>query len=125
MKQNDLDLRADRREFTVAALLAMLGGVSITLSGCGSSPAGPSAAAPTPIPVADKSATISSNHGHAAVITSAQFNAASGFALSLQGTSSHNHMLELSAAEVLQIAEGRTFAKECSGSSHTHVVTFN
>ena len=126
MKQNDLDLRADRREFTVAALLAMLGGVSITISGCGGSPAGPSGpAAPTPAPVIDKTDAISSNHGHAAVITSAQFGAAGALALSLQGTSSHNHMLELSAAEVLQIAEGRTFAKECTGTSHTHVVTFN
>jgi hypothetical protein len=123
MKQNDLDLRADRREITVAALLAMLGGVSITLSGCGSSPAGPSAAAPTP--VADKAATISSNHGHVAVITSGQFTAANTLSLNLQGTASHNHTLELSSAEVLQIAEGRTLAKECTGAPHTHMVTFN
>ena len=98
-KANDLDLRADRREFTVAALLAMLGGVSITISGCGkASPAGPSAPA-VPAPVADKTAAISSNHGHAAVITSGQLTAANTVALSLQGTSSHNHMLDLSAAE--------------------------
>ena len=100
----------------------MLGGVSITISGCGkASPAGPSAAAP----VSDKAAAISSNHGHTAVITSGQFNSANSLSLSLQGTSSHNHVLELSAAEVLQIAEGRTLAKECTGAPHTHMVTFN
>jgi hypothetical protein len=124
MKNKDLDLRADRREFTVAALLAMLGGVSITLSGCGSSPAGPSSPA-APVPVADKTGVISTNHGHAAVITSGQFNSASALSLSLQGTSGHNHMLELTAEELLQIAEGRTFTKECSGVSHKHMVTFN
>ena len=123
MKQeNDLDLRSDRREFTIAAVLAMLAGVSITISGCGkASPAGPSA----PAPVADKTGTISSNHGHAAVITSAQLTAANTLSLSIQGTASHNHTLELSAAEVGQIAQGRTVAKESSGTSHTHTVTFN
>ena len=124
-EQNDLELRADRREFTVAALLAMLGGVSITISGCGkASPSSPSTPSTTQ-PVADKSGTIAGNHGHVAVITSGQLTAANTLALSLQGTASHNHMLELSAAEIGQIRDGRTFAKECSGTSHTHVVTFN
>ena len=125
MKNNDLDLRADRRQFTVAAVLAMLGGVSITLSGCGSSPADRRQPSATPVPVADKTGAISSNHGHVAVITSGQFNAASALSLSLQGTSGHNHTLELTAEEILQIAEGRTFAKECSGAPHKHMVTFN
>jgi hypothetical protein len=122
-EQNGLELRADRREFTLAALLAMLGGVSITISGCGkaSSPSTPS----TTPPVEDKTGAISNNHGHVAVITSGQLTAANTLALSLQGTASHNHMLELSAAEVMQIRDGRTLAKECSGTSHTHVVTFN
>jgi uncharacterized protein (DUF849 family) len=127
-EQKDLELlRADRREFTVAAMLAMLGGVSITISGCGkaaSSPSSPSVPS-TPAPVADKAGTIANNHGHVAVITGAQLTAASTLALSLQGTASHNHMLELSGAELAQIRDGRTFAKECTGTSHTHMVTFN
>ena len=125
-EQNDLELRASRREFTVAALLAMLGGVSITISGCGgkASPSSPSTPSTTQ-PVADKSGTIAGNHGHVAVITSGQLTAANTLALSLQGTASHNHMLELSAAEIGQIRDGRTVAKECSGTSHTHIVTFN
>lgn len=124
-EQNDLELRADRREFTIAALLAMLGGVSITISGCGkASPSSPSTPSTTQ-PVADKNGTISSNHGHVAVITSGQLTAANTLALSLQGTASHDHMLELSAAELVQIRDGRTLAKECSGTSHTHMVTFN
>jgi hypothetical protein len=122
---NDLEVRVDRRDFTVAALLAMLGGVSITLSACGggASPAGPSA--PAPQPLADKSGSISNNHGHVAVITGAQLTAADTVALNLQGTASHTHMLELSADEVRQIRDGQTFTKQCTGSSHTHMVTFN
>jgi hypothetical protein len=126
-EQNDLELRTDRREFTVAAMLAMLGGVSITISGCGkaaSSPSSPSVPE-APAPVTDKAGSISNNHGHVAVITGAQLTAASTLALSLQGTASHNHMLELSGAELGQIREGRTFTKECTGTSHTHMVTFN
>jgi hypothetical protein len=34
-------------------------------------------------------------------------------------------MLELSAAEVADIRDGKPLAKECSGTSHKHVVTFN
>src|SRR4029079_10100982 len=127
-QQNDLELRTDRREFTVAALLAMLGGVSITISACGgkagSFPSSPSVAA-TPEPVADKTGAISNNHGHVAVITGAQLTAASTLALSLQGTASHNHVLELSGAELGRIREGRTITKECSSTTHTHMVTFN
>jgi hypothetical protein len=124
-EQNDLELRADRREFTVAALLAMLGGVSITLSACGkASPSSPTTPSTTQ-PVADKNAAITNNHGHVAVITSAQLTAANTLSLNLQGTASHNHVLELSAAEVLQVRDGRTLAKECSSSTHTHMVTFN
>ena len=121
-KSKDLDLRADRREFTLAAMLAMLGGVTITI-GCGkaSSPAGPSASAP----VEDKSGAIANNHGHVAVVTSGQLTAANTLALSLQGTSSHNHVLELSAAEVMQIRDGQTLVKECSRTTHGHTVTFN
>ncbi len=126
-QQNDLELRTGRRDFTVGALLAMLGGVSITISGCGkagSFPSSPSAPS-TPEPVADKAGVISNNHGHVAVITSAQLTAASTLALSIQGTSSHNHMVELSSDEIGQIRAGRTIAKESSGTSHTHMVTFN
>jgi hypothetical protein len=123
MKQNkDLEVRVDRLDFTVAALLAMLGGASITIS-CGSaaSPTAPS----NPEPLSDKNGSISNNHGHVAVITGGQLTAAATLALSLQGTASHNHMLELSAAEVMQIRDGRSLTKECSGTSHTHLVTFN
>ena len=126
-QQNDLEIRTDRREFTVAAMLAMHGGVSMTISACGkagSSPSAPSTPS-TPEPVSDKTGTVANNHGHVAVITGAQLTAASTLALSIQGTSSHNHMLELSGDELAQIRAGQTFSKECTGTSHKHMVTFN
>jgi hypothetical protein len=123
-KAKDLDLRADRREFTLAAMLAMLGGVSITISGCGGKASGLTTPSTTQ-PVADKAGAISGNHGHAAVVTSGQLTAANTLALNLQGTATHDHTLELSAAELVQIRDGATVTKECSGTSHTHMVTFN
>ena len=119
----DLDLRADRREFALAAMLAVLGGVSITISGC-SSPSSPSAPQAAP-PPADNNGVIANNHGHVAVITSAQLTAANGVLLNLQGTATHNHTLELSADDVMQVRDGRTVARQCTGTSHTHMVTFN
>ena len=127
-QQNDLELRTGRRDFTVGALLAMLGGVSITISACGgkagSFPSSPSAPS-TPETVADKAGAISNNHGHVAVVTGAQLTAASTLALSIQGTASHNHMVELSSDEIGQIRAGRTIAKESSSTTHSHMVTFN
>ncbi len=124
-ENNGLDLRADRREFTLAAMLAVLGGVSITISGCdsSSSPAMPSA--PATQPVTDKNGVIANNHGHVAMITSAQLISGGALLLNLQGTASHNHTLELSTDEVAQIRDGRTVARQCTGTSHTHMVTFN
>ena len=58
-------------------------------------------------------------------LTGAQLTAASTLALSIQGTSSHNHMLELSSDEIGQIRAGQTFTKESTGTGHKHMVTFN
>jgi hypothetical protein len=118
-----LDPMLDRREFTLAALLAMLSGVTITVSGCGSS--SPSSPTPTPTSSSDKSGQISANHGHTVVITSAQLTAGGAVVLSLQG-GGHSHSVELSAGEVVQIRDGARVAKESSSSSgHSHTVTFN
>lgn len=115
----------DRREFTLAAMLAMLSGVTITISGCGGSNS-PTTPTPTPAPVTDKTGAISANHGHSAVITAAQLTAGGALMLNIQGTSSHNHVVELSATEIVTIRDGRQVAKESStAGGHTHTVTFN
>jgi hypothetical protein len=110
----------NRREFTTQAALLMLGGATITLTGCG----GGSPAASSP-PLTDKTGTISSNHGHSAVITAAQQGEGGSLDLDLRGTASHTHMLSLTAAEIATIRSGAVFEKTCTGTSHTHTVTFN
>lgn len=114
----------DRREFTLAAAMAVLSGVAITVAGCGSD-SSPSPAAPSSSG-GDKTGSISSNHGHAATVTSAQITAAGGITLAIQGTSSHPHTVTLAASEVSAIAGNQRVSKESSNDSgHSHTVTFN
>jgi hypothetical protein len=122
----------DRREFTLAAAMAALSGVAITISACGggSSPTA-STPAPTPTPAppaaaADKTAVIGSNHGHAGTITAAQLTAGGVLSLNIQGTSAHPHTVELTAADVSSVAASQKVSKESSvDSGHSHTVTFN
>ena len=119
----------DRREFTLAAALAALSGVAITISGCGGSGGG-SPSAPTSPPTSsgsgDKTGVIGANHGHVAVITAAQLSAGGGVILNIRGTSDHPHTVELSAAEIGSIAANQRVSKESStDDGHSHSVTFN
>ncbi len=120
----------DRRQFTVASALAMLSGVVITMSGCGSSssPASPSTPTPTPNPGSpgDKVGTVGSNHGHTAVITGAQLTAGGSLALNIQGSSDHPHTVDLTAAQLTSIAANqRVSTQSSSDAGHSHTVTFN
>ncbi len=120
----------DRREFTLAAALAVLSGIAITVSGCSSdsgSPTAPSSSSTTSTTsTSDKVGTVGTNHGHAAIITSAQLSAAAGLTLGIQGTSAHPHSVTLAASEVTAIASGQRVTKESSSDAgHSHTVTFN
>jgi hypothetical protein len=121
----------DRREFTLAAILAMLSGVTITISGCGggsSSPSSPSTPAPTPTPASsgDKMGAISANHGHTVTITAAQLTAGGDVTLQLTEGSGHTHSVSLTGGEVVQVRDNQKVAKEStSNSGHSHTVTFN
>ena len=122
-------VRLDRREFTVAAVLAALSGVTITISSCGggggSSPTVPSNPTPSLGP-GDKAGSISANHGHVAVITAVQLAAGGAVNLDIQGQATHSHAVQLSAAEVTQISQGTRVAKASStDQGHDHTVTFN
>lgn len=120
-----------RREFTLAAAMAVLSGVAISVAGCGGSDSG-SPASPSPTgsssnsSSADKTGSISANHGHTAVIASAQLGASGGITLNIQGTSSHPHTVALSGSDLAAIAANQRVSKESSNdASHTHTVTFN
>jgi len=122
-----------RREFTAASVMALLAGVTVTLSGCGggSNPGSPNpnpSPTPTPAPPAsgDKVGAVSANHGHQATVTAAQITAAGAVSLDIHGMADHAHTVELSAAEVQQIGAGTRVAKPSTTNlSHDHTVTFN
>jgi hypothetical protein len=119
----------DRREFTLAAALAMLSGVAITVSGCGggggSSPTEPSGGGGTG-GTSGKTGTISNNHGHTASISSAQLSAGGALTLDIRGGSDHPHTVELSAGEITTIAgNGRVSKESTNDAGHSHTVTFN
>ena len=118
--------RHTRRDFTLNAALALLAGCVITISdACGSdSPTTPSN------PPADVNGVISANHGHVAVVTTAQMTAGSALSLSIQGTAPHNHTLSLSQTD-LQMLRNRQSVTHDSTSDpsntfglHLHTVTF-
>jgi len=118
-----------RREFTLAAAMAVLSGVAISVTGCGGSDSG-SPASPSPTgsssATSDKTGAISANHGHTAVIASAQLGASGGITLNIQGSSAHPHTVALSASDLSAIAANQRVSKESSNDAgHTHTVTFN
>jgi hypothetical protein len=74
----------------------------------------------------DLTVAIATNHGHSAVITSAQISAGSAVVLEIQGSSNHPHTVALSGAEVQQIGNGqRVSVYSAEDDSHSHFVTFN
>jgi hypothetical protein len=117
-----------RREFTVESALAMLAGVTITISGCGDDDDN-ATPAPTPPPAADKTGTVSTDAGHThtgAVITAAQLTAGNAITLTLTGATTHIHTVALSQTELTTISAGTRLSKTSSvDNSHSHTVTFN
>jgi hypothetical protein len=120
-----------RREFTLAAAMAVLSGVAISVSACGGDSSG-SPASPSPTGSGsttgggDRAGAISANHGHSAVIASAQLGASGGIMLNIQGSAGHPHTVALSGAELSAIAGNQRVAKESSNDdAHSHTVTFN
>ena len=119
----------DRREFTSAAILALLSGVTVTVMGCSSSSSGSSPSAPTPTP-GSRVGSIADNHGHTAIITSAQLNS-TGVTLNIAGTADHPHTVAVTMAELGQMSAGQTVTKLSSTDSsatagiHSHQVVFS
>jgi hypothetical protein len=117
----------DRREFTVAAVLAALSGVTITISSCGGGSDGMTNPDPAPsLGPGDKAGSISGNHGHTAVIRAAELTAGGAVNLNIQGQAAHAHFVQLSGAEVTQVSQGARVSKSSStDDGHSHTVSFN
>ena len=126
-----MTMELDRREFTTAAVMALLAGVTITVSGCGSSYGSNPTPMPTPTPTpatgtGDKAGAVSDNHGHVAVVTAARITAGDAFSLDIRGTADHTHTVALSSDEIRAIGAGTRTAKTSStDTAHNHTVTFN
>ena len=74
----------------------------------------------------DVTGTVGTNHGHTAVVTAAQLTSNATVMLDITGTASHLHTVELTAADLGQIAAGTRVTKTSSNKeAHTHTVTFN
>jgi hypothetical protein len=120
-----LDHPVDRRAFNLAWVYALLGGATITIAGCGSDNS-TSPAPRMPDTTADVTGVIANNHGHVAVITGAELMSGGGLQLNIQGAATHNHVVSLSAADVVTIrGGGRVSVTSTSTNSHDHAVTFN
>lgn len=118
----------DRREFTLQTALAILAGCTITVAeGCGSSYSAPSPT-PTPAPIGaptDLTGSISANHGHTAVITSAQITAGNAIALDIQGSATHAHTVQISQADLTSLKNKQAVSRDSTNNSgHMHTVTF-
>jgi hypothetical protein len=121
-----------RREFSAAAIAALLSGVAISISGCGG---GGNSSPTSPSPgtggnpgggTSDKTGSISANHGHSAVVSNVQLMGGGAVRLDIRGNADHPHTLDLTAAEVSTIAAGQRVAKDSSDDAgHRHTVTFN
>jgi hypothetical protein len=129
-KQSTDDLeRPDRREFTLLSILALLSGVTITISGCngdgGASPTSPGG------PSTGASGSVTANHGHVARIESAQLMANNAVTLNIRGSATHPHSVTLSSQEISQVAASQRVSAISStedspdAGRHSHVVTFN
>jgi len=113
-----------RREFTAEWVLAMLAGVTITITGCGGDTT-PSSPSPTPS-TADVTGVVSANHGHVATVTGAQITAANAVVLSIMGSATHNHTVSLTADQVRAIgARTQVAVLSSTDAGHDHTVTFN
>ena len=116
-----------RRAFALQSILTMLAAVTITISGCGDDD---SPTSPSPSPD-DRAGSVSANHGHTATITAAQLMSGDAVSLNIRGSATHPHFVELSAAEIGQIAGGQRLSKVSStddspdAGRHNHLVTFN
>jgi hypothetical protein len=120
-----------RREFSLASAMAVLGGATLTVTGCGGgspyggSPTTPSSPPPTPMS-GDAVGTISANHGHTAVIEAARLAAPEMIEIDIAGQAGHPHTVAYSADEVQQIADGQRVSKVSSvDQGHSHTVSFN
>jgi len=113
-----------RREFTLEAALAILAGVTITVTGCGSdSPMAPGGGGGGNSN--DIVGVIGENHGHTVRITEAQLTAGAAVTLTLTIGEGHTHTVDVSMADLTALNNGQAVDKTSTfDDAHDHTVTF-
>ena len=109
-----------RREFTLKSALSILSGVVITVSGCDDDP--PTSPAPNDIP-----GIVATNHPtpHVVTVTAAQITAGMAVVLTLTGTPTHTHTVELTSGELGTLKNRQPVAKtSTTDNGHAHEMTF-
>jgi hypothetical protein len=110
-----------RREFTLEWALAVLGAATITIS-CG----GSDDPTTTPTNPGDEVGSISANHGHIAIVQSAQLTSPTTITVDIRGNATHPHLIELSSSQLAMMSDnGRVSVVSTTDEGHNHTVTFN
>ncbi len=132
---NETPRDASRRTFLVTLSRVAAVGVGLHLIGCldedpvstGTPVSGGKETCPPAKTAADRAGTISANHGHVAVVTTAQQDAGLAFNLDIRGSSPHGHVVALTAQDVETLKSGAQLVKTTvgnDGTGHSHTVTF-
>ena len=66
---------------------------------------------------------ISSNHGHALAVPAADVNAGVEKTYDIQGTSTHNHQVTITAAQFVSLQSGNSVSVVSTVDGHSHEVT--
>jgi hypothetical protein len=124
---------ASRRKFLGTLSGALVAGLVVQIIGCtGNDPVssgspGPGSGGDCALgkAAADRSGSISANHGHVAVVTQAVQDAGVAHQLSIEGSAGHDHIVSLTEADIAALKAGSQVAKTSSNvGGHTHTVTF-
>ena len=110
-----------RREFTLESALAILSAATISIS-CG----GDDNPTTTPTNSGDEVGSISANHGHIAIVQSAQLTSPTTITVDIRGNATHPHLIELSSSQLAMMSDnGRVSVVSTTDEGHNHTVTFN
>ena len=125
----------ERRHITALAALTLLGGATITITGCGGGGGSPAAAPPPPAatpppaascPAGNACGQVDGDPSHRAEITAAQLGAAGALELDIRGSSGHSHTVSLTGDEVVAIRDRARVTKISTTTlNHNHSVVFN
>lgn len=116
-----------RRAFLRLALFPLAASAAAALAGCRIGTTGPEDAPPLePAPIGDAPGFVFDNHQHSALLAASDLQAGLPVTLHIRGRSPHDHVVELTAAQVADIRAGREVTVPSTNDyGHAHDVTFN